>query len=42
MEVEIKKLFSSAVTYEALLLVVIHMGAMGDWDFRISDLVKNP
>ena len=19
-----------------------HMGAKGDWDFRISDLVKNP
>ena len=26
----------------AILLSIIHVGAKGDWEFRISDLVKNP
>ena len=25
-----------------VLLHPVYMGAKGDWDFRISDLVKNP
>ena len=25
-----------------MMMIHINLGAKGDWDFRISDLVKNP
>ena len=29
-------------TLMMMMMMMIHKGAKDDWDFRISDLVKNP
>ena len=30
------------ITIIIIIIIIINIGAKSDWDFRISDLVKNP